>query len=392
MPVRRGADGKWRFRKVVKLDDGKKVRISGTPQLNTKVAAEALERREIERVLRGPVVVPSKKEVPTFEDWFHGRFWTERLLSRQQSDGELENKRCIYKYHLGPFLGAMPLDTIGTSTIAAFRAALVEKQLKAKTINNILAVVSTAMKYAVDAELIDRAPKIGLLRYEKPEIEFWEFDEYARIVEVAEETGATCAAAVLLAGEAGLRVGEVMGLRWCDVDLVGGSLTVAQKIRRGEVGPPKGRRRRSIPLTGALDAALRALGTARTGFVIADLNGRPFTETEARELLLRVLRRAQLQKRSKLWHLLRHTFGTHAALLGVNGWLLMVWMGHRDLETTLEYTHVARAHQRPIPPAMLQAAAGETDPDRRVLALLSARRHLRGKNVAKEPAEIAKAG
>jgi integrase len=376
----------------VKRDDGKKVRVSGTPQINTKAAAEAAERREIERVLREPADAPQKKEVPTFDEWFHGRFWTERLLSRQQSVGELENKRCIYKHHVGPFFGEMALDKIATPTIAAFRAALIQKELKAKTINNILAVVSTVMNYAVEAELIDRAPKIGLLRYERPEIEFWEFDEYAQLVEAAEAMGHMAAAAVLLAGEAGLRVGEVTGLRWCDVDFVGGSITVAQKIRRGEVGPPKGRRRRSIPMTATLSAALRALGTTRSGFVIADRHGLALSECEARELLRRVLRRAGLAKRSKLWHLLRHSYGTHAALLGVNGWLLMVWMGHRDLETTLQYTHVARAHQRPIPTAMLEAGARETDPDRRVLAMLSARRDVRGKTVAKDSVEIAKAG
>ena len=195
---------------------------------------------------------------------------------------------------------------------------------------------------------------------------------------------------MLLAGEAGLRVGEVMGLRWSDVDFIGGTITVAQKIRRGEVGPPKGRRRRSIPMTATLATALRAPGSEATGFVIADRHRQSLTECEARELLRRVLRGTGLPKRAKLWHLLRHTFGTHAALLGVNGWLLMVWMGHRDLETTLQYTHVARAHQRPIPTPMLEAATSETDPDRRVLALLSARRAIRGKSVAKDGGEISK--
>ncbi len=390
MPVRRHPDGKWRFRKIVKLADGTKARISGTPPINTKVAAEEAERREIELVLRAPTHEPARKEVPTFEEWFHGRFWTERLLSRQQSAGELANKECIYKYHLGPFFQAMRLDDIGTAQVAAFRAELIGKKLSAKTVNNILAVLSTAMKYAVDAEMIPKAPRIGLLKCERPEIEFWEFEEYARIVAAAAEDGTTPEAAVLLAGEAGLRLGEVMGLYWSHVDFVGGTITVQQKIRQGDLGPPKGRRRRTIPMTGALARALKAFGDEKAGFVIADSHGQPLTESEARELLLRALRRAGLKKRPQLWHLLRHSFGTHAALLGVNAWMLMAWMGHRDLETTMGYTHVARAHQRPVPPAMLNAGKREKDPDRRVLAMLSARRELRGKPVAKSSDEIAR--
>jgi integrase len=111
---------------------------------------------------------------------------------------------------------------------------------------------------------------------------------------------------VLLAGEAGLRVGEVMGLRWADVDVVAGTITVAQKIRRGQVGVPKGRRRRTIPMTAALASAISRMSAARTGYVGADTRGEVLTECEARELLRRVLRHAALPKRTKLWHLIRH--------------------------------------------------------------------------------------
>jgi integrase len=53
------------------------------------------------------------------------------------------------------------------------------------------------------------------------------------------------------------------------------------------------------------------------------------------------------------WHKLRHTFGTHAALFGVNPWSLMVWMGHKTITETLRYVHVAHAHRRPVPQVVL---------------------------------------
>jgi hypothetical protein len=79
------------------------------------------------------------------------------------------------------------------------------------------------------------------------------------------------------------------------------------------------------------------------------------------------------------WHTLRHTFGTHAALLGVNPWRLQAWMGHKRLEETMLYVHVAENHRRDIPEIILLAGAAELDPDRRILRMLGAR----GKNVAK---------
>jgi integrase len=238
MPARMHPDGKWRYRKVVTLSDGTRTRISGTPATNTKAAAETAEGRAVAERLRLAREEQRAKAMPTFADWFHGRFWTERLLSRLQSAGELENKRSIYRNHLGPFFGARRLADIHTSDIATFRAALIGRALSPKTINNILAVASTALKYAVEAEILERAPRIGLVPNEPPEVAFWEFDEYARIVAAAAQLDPDTLAAVTLAGETGMRVGEVTGLLWRDIDLIAGTITISQTLRRGVVGLP----------------------------------------------------------------------------------------------------------------------------------------------------------
>ena len=62
---RRG--GGWRYRKRIRLLDGSRPRIEGTPSLNTKLAAEAAERAHIERLLRGGS--PERKEAPRFEEF-----------------------------------------------------------------------------------------------------------------------------------------------------------------------------------------------------------------------------------------------------------------------------------------------------------------------------------
>ena len=54
-------------------------------------------------------------------------------------------------------------------------------------------------------------------------------------------------------------------------------------------------------------------------------------------------------------------------MLGVNPWTLMVWMGHKRIEETMRYVHVAQNHMRPIPEHVLKAGEGETDPDRRII-------------------------
>lgn len=81
--------------------------------------------------------------------------------------------------------------------------------------------------------------------------------------------------------------------------------------------------------------------------------------------------RAELPRRG--WHILRHTFGTHAALCSVNPWRLMMWMGHKRIDETMRYVHLAETHRRPLPTALVEAALGELDPDRRVLVMLAKR-------------------
>jgi hypothetical protein len=99
-------------------------------------------------------------------------------------------------------------------------------------------------KYALDCELIGKSPKIGMYKVERPEIQPWDYEQYARMLHAAKIEGAMWYVAVCLAGEAGLRVGEVKALRWReDVDLVAKTITVNQQTCYGVTTTPKGRTR-----------------------------------------------------------------------------------------------------------------------------------------------------
>lgn len=122
-------------------------------------------------------------------------------------------------------------------------------------------------------------------------------------------------AAVCLAGEAGLRSGEVKALRWReDVDMIAKTITVNQQTCYGETTTPKGRTRRTIPMTSTLELALRRLEVVREGYVVRNVDGSAKTDGQANAVILRICRRAGLPE--KRWHTLRHGFGTHAALFG----------------------------------------------------------------------------
>ena len=372
--------GRWRYRKQVTLPDGSRKRIGGTPTKNTKKAAEEAERahiaREFDRFYKEQVLPSAGKEVPTYKEWFEGRFWREWVIGRRNKPTEQRSKRSIFRTHLEGRFGDMRLGAIGSGEVAKMRADLIESGLKDKTINNILAVLSKSLRYAASLQLIDVVPSIGLLRVERPEIKCWEFEEYPRILAAAMEEGLTWYVAVCLAGEAGFRIGEVKALRWqTDVDLIAETLTVNQQMRDGVTGTPKGRTRRTIPMTARLCRALHHLPGHREGYVASNSGGSALRDGQTSHAIYRICRRAGLPERA--WHTLRHSFGTHAAHLNVNPWRLMHWMGHKRIDETMRYVHVAESHMRPIPSELIEAGQGVADPDRRVLAMLSKRGDLR---------------
>src|SRR6266542_6717141 len=184
MPVRQNSRKKWIYRTVVKLRDGSKVRIFGTPEINTKEEAQEAEREHILRVKNPPVLPVGKQEVPTFAQWFwgtdatseepDGRFWNEWVIGRKNKPGEAKEKRAIYRLRLKSEFGDKRLDDIGVAEIAQFRAKLVKAELSEKTINNTLAVLSKPLHYAAEIKLIPSAPKIGLIKVERPEFFCWE--------------------------------------------------------------------------------------------------------------------------------------------------------------------------------------------------------------------------
>jgi len=155
------------------------------------------------------------------------------------------------------------------------------------------------------------------------------------------------------------------------LQIAGVRLTIRRQIRRGVEGTPKGGKRRVVPITETLERALRGLEVVRKGYVARNLDGTPLPDGQATNAIRRICRKAGLPARER--HVLRHSFGTHLALLGVNPFRLQAWLGHARMEETLLYVHVAQAHPRPLPERMVEAGVGEIDPELRALRILGAR-------------------
>jgi len=391
--------GNYYFRKWVKLPDGARKRIFGAADASGQPFKKKSECDAAEQAAIDKIKNPPKAPVPTFDEWFNGRFWNEWVLGGARGANkasEQQSKRSIYRYHLQAFFGSLPLDKIDDALVNVFRARLRAQReadgtpsLSEKRINNILAVLSKPMKYAEKVKVITSAPHVGISKLERPEAEFYEFEQWADLIHAAESVDERVA--TLLAGDHGLRVGEVRALRIKeDVDLKARTITVAQAVYEVDkvdvFDRPKGKTRRTIPMSAELHKLLRH--RLPVGYVVNGTkdgpNGKYLSLGESRWLMERLAHRAGLGDINPYgaWHILRHTFAAHAAMLGANPWTLNEWMGHKTLEETLGYVSLAKAHARDIPAVVLEAGAGIIDPDKKLRAQLDARLLVAGNRAA----------
>jgi integrase len=204
----------------------------------------------------------------------------------------------------------------------------------------VLSVLSVLLKRAVEWEIIDRMPcAVRLLPIPKSSAEFYDFDEYEKLVE-ASRVDRDAYLVMLLGGEAGLRCGEIMALEWKDVDLDKRQLRVERSDWKGHVTTTKGGRSRYVPMTKRLAQALREHRHLRGARVLVQSNGLPLTQKIVQDHVRRAGRKANVTPGV---HRLRHTFCSHLAMRGAPARAIQELAGHQDLSTTQRYMHLSPA-------------------------------------------------
>jgi integrase len=263
--------------------------------------------------------------------------------SRFSSGRKAGSKASILNHHLLPVFGRMRLDGISAKDVEHMKAGLLDRGRSRKRVNNIINVLSKILKYAEELEVIDRIPRMKMLKVAPQKFDFLTFEEFERLVSAA-TVEPDWHAAVIVAGEAGLRLGEVLALEWGDIDLKAGLLTVMRTDWRGQVGAPKSGKARKVPLTARAMAALRSIRHLKGKLVFCWEDGSPWTFTTMRAGLKRQQKRAGI--RITGWHVLRHTFCSHLAMRGAVPKAIQDLAGHQSVAVTNRYMHLGPGELR----------------------------------------------
>ena len=321
-----------------RLSNGTRHRERRRLSIASKSAAQRWgQDRERHLLQHGPPQL--KKEVSTLKE-FAPRFLDGHARANRQKPSGIAAKEVILRVHLIPALGHKRLDAISNEDVQCLKTRLGAKATK--TVNNVLTVLSVLLKQAVEWGVVERMPcRIKILKVSKGSTQFYDFDDFERIVTTADSTDPRAYILVLLAGEAGLRSGEMVALEWGDIDFAKGQLCVQRSAWKGQVASPKGGRLRYVPMTARLAAALREHRHLRGPRVLYQDEGSPLTEGLVQGFIRRAAQRAGLPNNGP--HMLRHTFCSHLAMRGAPVRAIQELAGHADLTTTQRYMHLSPA-------------------------------------------------
>jgi integrase len=254
----------------------------------------------------------------------------------------LRDYRSNLEAHLLPAFGDQPLESITSASIEAWRASLTA--LSARTKNKLLVVMHGVFRRAQHVWSLPANPVAAVEKYRQwssGDIDVFSPEEVLALVRAA--TSEQDAAIYLLAAFTGLRRGELLALRWRDVDFGGSVIRARSSYAAGQLTTPKSGKVRSVPMAPDVAEALARLGqrvdwVGDDDLVFPGETGSYLDGSALRRRYGTALARAGL--RPLRFHDLRHTFGTRM-IAKADIRRVQEWMGHADVQTTMRYLHYA---------------------------------------------------
>jgi integrase len=323
------------------------VRQTGGREGLTRTQAEREMRRRMEAET---IVIAARGRLTLGEAG--GRYvdHLEHVMERKPTT--IQDYRGYLARHLTPYFGNRALTKIEAQHVMGYLRHKRSSGLTSKTVQNHLTFLHGVFAYAVKrgwatsnpVASVDRPRRVASqsrrIRFlQPPELE-------ALVRNVPEDVlGRVEGPLYLAAAMTGLRQGELLALRWRDIDWVAGRVRVADSYTRGRLGSPKSGEGRSIPMADRVAGELERL-YKRSAFQDDDdlvfchpQTGHVLDPSKLRRRLREALARARLPEIT--FHELRHTFGTQLAAAGTPLRAIQEWMGHADAKTTEVYRHYA---------------------------------------------------
>jgi len=357
--IRKRKDGTWEARVTIGISaDGKQQRKSLYGKTRQEVNAKMTDL--LNNLQKGIITNPTEM---TLAEWLD--FYMLEYKKQYVKPTTYNNYTVKVKNHIKPAIGHYKLKALRQDIIQKFVNSLSAKGLAPSTVIDVFKVLNNALETAVDDGLIVRnvANRVKLPKTTKPQITVLTQEQQNAFVEQAKVTYMGVVYIFDLC--TGMRLGELLGLKWQDIDFEQNQLHIKRIIRKVkdpdnpeehwhlEFGTPKTpTSERIIPLN---ETAIKVLADvwaqqeknkekASTAYEDNDLVfctqlGRPLDPTNMRRTCYSIC--AKIGVSNFHPHCLRHTFATRGAENNVDVRVMQKFLGHATIKETADtYTHV----------------------------------------------------
>lgn len=326
---------------------GQRYNGSCPKQANNERNAERLER------LRQEDLVAGKKRAAITIDVLADRFFA--YQSGRVAQLTIEGQRDHIDLHVRPAIGKRRVDEIDKHTLDALATKWLEIAAP-RTVNTRMGTLLRMLALAVEWDHVSKVPQYAAVKVPKDTPRFLTEDEAIRLLEAARNT--PWYTMLLIGLRTGLRIGELRGLQWSDVNLIASMV----QVRRTDPGradlsanAPKGKRERTVPLSPDAYIVLRDLKPENAkprDWVWPALSYKddkaPKNRTRSESGCKHGIAAAVLASGIENpegdrigWHTLRHTFASWLVIRGVSLRVVQDLLGHANIAQTERYSHLA---------------------------------------------------
>lgn len=324
---------------------GNKLYVTGTVdgthyRLSTGKEATPLNVKWIAKNHRDVLLKLIEKDNPEksimFKEYALRSMESNRYLLASGTDS---NYTGMLKNHILPFFKNYRLDEIKPSDVKLFQTRLL-KTMDARSTNNVRAVLGKILEDARMDDLIDKNPVSMVKRpkhIKEDEILPFNMEEVLTIIDNAK---GFLKQYLTVAFFTGMRSGELVGLKWEDIDFNSNKIVVRRSRRSGNDGPTKSGKARTIDMLDIVKATLKEqyLSTGMSSeYVFNSRRGKAFQSSSAisDNHWKPLLKRCTIAYRSP--HNTRHTFATLMLKNGEDILWVSKMLGHADVSTTMKY-------------------------------------------------------
>ena len=284
--------------------------------------------------------------------------WLNAVVNRVK-ESSVANYKAKFEKHILPVFAEMPCADLSAGRINEFINKKLADGLSASYVRDIITVFKSMLRYAQEEYGFKLTLKnVVLPKSEKKEIEKISAIQQKRLISYLKENMSLTAFGILLSLCMGLRIGEICGLKWEDIDFQHKILHIRKTVQR--IGSPNGNRKTKIVITAPKSAtSFRDIAIPNfvmeyfrlfrdnSDFFILSGTEKPVEPRTMQYRYKKIIKSAEIDNHN--YHRLRHTFATNCAEHGFDVKTLSAVLGHSSVNLTLNrYVHPDHTHERKL--------------------------------------------